>query len=221
MTTIWDYRPEVAAAVADGSLGIGLPDAALASLRRISDEIEALAVPLSRVSSLSEAEALATAGETEYRRLSEQWVATLQDLDVSPSEYAEAEKAKVPSVQRVVLPRDRDNEQWQGVLDSEEGYVAWIERQLIEEQTDDERQKNDVLAKETKGPFLRYLLVKRALVSALASVPGPSPQTISVLAALADNCMTEVEDVFLAEADYGEDDGQTVSLADVRADLGI
>ena len=91
------------------------------------------------------------------------------------------------------------------VLDSEEGYVAWIERQLIEEQTDDERQKNDVLAKETRGPFLRYLLVKRALVSALASVPGPSPQTISVLTALADKCMTEVEDVFLAEADYGED----------------
>ena len=221
MTTIVDYRPEVAAAVADGSLDIGLPDAALASLRRINDEIEALAAPLSRVSSLSEAEALATSGETEYRRLGEQWVATLHDLDVSPTEYAEAEKGKVPSVQRVVLPDDRDDEHWQGVLDSEEGYVAWIERQLIEEQTDDERQKNDVLAKETRGPFLRYLLVKRALVSALASVPGPSPQTISVLTALADKCMTEVEDVFLAQADYGEDDGQRVSLEEFRANLAL
>ena len=33
--------------------------------------------------------------------------------------------------------------------------------------------------------------------------------------------MTEVEDMFLAEADYGGDDGQTVSLADVRANLGL
>ena len=163
MTTILDYRPEVAAAVADGSLDVGLPAAALASLRRINDKIEALTTPLSRVSSLSEAEALATEGETEYRRLGEQWVATLHDLGVSPSKYAEAERERVSSVQRLVLPDSEDNEQWQGVLDSEEGYVAWIKRQIAEEQTDDERQKNEILANETTGSFLALSLGEACL----------------------------------------------------------
>ena len=221
MTTIFDHRPEIATAVADGSLGLGLPDSALASLRRINDKVEALTTPLTQVTSCSEAEALATASESEYRRLGEEWVGTLRNLDVSPADYAVAERENGPLVQRIALPDKGENEDWQGVLDSEEGYVAWAERQLIEEQNDAERQRNEILAEKTRGPFLRYLLVKRALVSAMASEPGPTSQTISALAEYADMCMTEVEDVFLASADYGEDDGERVSLEDVRANLGL
>lgn len=221
MTTILDHRPETATAVVDGSLGLGLPESALASLRRINDEVEALNAPLVQVTSSSEAEALATASEAAYRRLGEEWVATLQEMGISPADYAVAEKENGPLVQRVALPNESENEEWQSVLDSEEGYVAWVERQLIEAQSDDERQRNEKLAEETKGPFLRYLLVKRALVSALASASGTSPQTVSALAGYADKCMTEVEDIFLAHADGDGEDGEVVPLAEVRADLGL
>ena len=221
MTTIFDHRPEIATAVVDGSLGLGLPDAALDSLRRINDEIEALIAPLTQVTSLAEAAKLSEASEDAYRRLGEEWVTTLQKLDVAPADYAVAEKKHGPVVQRFALPDDGENEKWQGVLDSEEGYVSWVERQLIEGLSDATRQKDEKMAKETRGPFLRYLLAKRALVATLAADPGSFPQTISALAEYADMCMTEVEDVFLAHADYGDDDGETVSYEEVRARLGL
>ena len=45
--------------------------------------------------------------------------------------------------------------------------------------------------------------------------------TLTVLTEFADKCMTEVEDIFLGQADPDDDDGEGVPLAEVRANLGL
>ena len=107
MTTIFDFRPEVAEALANGSLDVGLAEKVRALLRRDVDRIVELIVPLTWVESLTEAEAHTDTVVVEFSRLGDAVGCrdVAHDLDVSPSEFAEARpKGKIPSVQRVVLP---------------------------------------------------------------------------------------------------------------------
>ena len=218
MTTILDYRPEVAAAIADGSLAGDIPHDARIVVARIRERVEALVAPLTRVESLADAQALAATGEVEYLHLMEEY-----DKAISGSSVLQFEVADGPGVGADLrLPNADDDERWQGALQSGEGYFDWLGRQLRNGQSDDERRQSNEIIKETLGPIGRFLLAKLALVTAFATAPPPSPATVSSLAQLADECMTEVEDVFLAHADYREDDAvEPVPYEEVRANLGL
>ena len=222
MTTILDYRPEVAEALADGSLVVGLSQDTLDSLQRINEAIEALVAPLTRVESLSEAEALAANSESEYLRLAEEWSALLVDSDFSMPDASEVDS----TLYDLHLPNVDDQEQWLGTLQSAHAYLEWakeLDRRLdsTEKISQQELLRLDAFFSVLHGPWGRYVMTRLAMRLVLANSPSSSPHAIPFLTRLADLCMTEVEDMFLAEADYGEDDGQTVLLADVRADLGL
>ena len=110
---------------------------------------------------------------------------------------------------------------WNGILQSEAACSAWFTRQTLKILDKEESQKIDRLTQLTQRPLSCFVMAKCALIAALTSQDGASPQTISALTELADNCMIEVEDLFMAEADYGEDDGQRISLEEFRANLGL
>lgn len=220
MTTIWDFQPEVSAALVEGSFWSGLSADARAALWRIDEQTKAIVAPLTHIELLADAEAFVSSAEDEYRHLSEQWAKVLRDSGVSSSQLAEDYRVRSFALRDWQLPTVEDNERWQGVLDSEGVLVEWLERQQSLAPGSEARQMGNRLAGTTVAPLLRFLLVQRAIVLALASDSGSSHRTISVLTDLADKCMTEIEDVFLGAAEY-DDDGETVSLAEVRADLGL
>ena len=221
MTTIWDFQPEVTATLTEGSFWSGLSADARAALWRTDEQTQALVAPLTRVESLAEAEALVSSTEVGYRRLAEQWAKVLRDSDVSATQLADDYRERNSALRDWQLPSIDDNERWQGVLDSEGAYVAWLTRQQGLAPSSDARLRGNQVAEETNEPLLRFLLVKRALVLAMASVPGPSPKTISALTTLVDQYMTQIEDIFLGRAGRDDDDGEVVPLAEVRADLGL
>ena len=221
MTTIWDLQPEAVAALKEGSLWSGLSADARAALVRIYDRTTALVTPLTRVESLEGAETLAASAEAEYQSLIEQWRQTLRASGITPAQFAAEQRKKSLLSQYFIIFSKYDRERWQGVLTSEAGYVAWIDRSLAVEPADDEGEEFNRLAEATTGPFSRYLLAKHAVVTLFAMTPTPLPQTLSVLTELADRCMTEVEDAFLAQAERDDDEGGVVPLAEVRADLGL
>ena len=222
MTTISDYRPEVAAAIADGSLDVGLSDDTRAELQRIHERMVALVTPMTRVVSASEAQTLAASGEAEYLRLAEVWSEVLMHSGFTLPQTDDVDAA----LYEVHLPDAHYEEQWQGTLQSARAYLEWamrLDRRLDsnEDTTKDELLRLDGLFSALHGPWGRYVMADLAIRLVLAEAPGSSPTAIPALTELADNCMTEVEDVFLAEEDYSKDDGQTVSLANIRANLGL
>ena len=220
MTTIWDYRPEVAAAVADGSLGIGLSEDALASIRHNQEQALVLLTPLTQVESLAKAEALCAKVEGEYFQLIELWAQTLRESGIDPAKFGLMAYGRTIATERMLVENESDPQRWQGILDSEVAFMDWIARHLASDRTTPQFQRNDELAGEATLPYVRYSLAKHAIAVAFAITPTPSTQTVSVLIDLADLYMTQIEDIFLAAAEY-DDDGERISLAEVRADLGL
>ena len=221
MTTISEFVHIATVPHPDEQLPEGISKSVQAELRRIEDREVEILFPLTNASTLAKAGELAAANESEYRQLVERWIATLQEATVDPTESAGVDRELTSDTQAVHLAVPEDNERWQGALQSEAGYVAWLRRQVSEGNSEVEHAQPNQLFEETVGPFLRFLMAKRALLLGMASPLGLSPETVSSLAELADNCMIEVEDLFMAEADYGEDDGQRVSLEEVKANLGL
>ena len=221
MTTIWDFQPEVAATLVEGSFWSGLPADARVALWKADERTKTLVAPLTRVESLADAEAFVSSAEAEYRGLAEQWAKVLRESGVSATQLADDYRDRNSALRDWQLPSTNDNERWQGVLDSEGAYVAWLERQQSLAPSSDARLKGNQLAAKTTEPLLRFLMVKRALVLAMESDSGSSPMTLTVLTEFADKCMTEVEDIFLGQADPDDDDGEGVPLAEVRAKLGL
>ncbi|MCY4623482.1 MAG: hypothetical protein OXC99_00515 [Chloroflexi bacterium] len=222
MTTILDYRPEIAAAVADGSLDVGLSADALTSLRQIHERMVALVAPLTRVKSLSEAEALATNNESEYLRLAEEWSRLVGASGFSQPKTQEVNAA----LYDIRLPNVDDQDQWLSTLQSVKAFLEWarkLDRRLDSNEliSQDELLKFDRLFSSLHRPWGRYVMADMAISLVVAKPSDSSPNAIPLLARLADQCITEVEDLFLAEADYGDDDGEHVSLEDVRANLGL
>ncbi len=221
MTTIWDFQPEVTAALTEGSFWSGLSADARAALWRTDEQTQALVAPLTRVESLADAEAFVGTAEAKYRSLAEQWAKVLRDSGVSATQFADDYRERNSALRDWQLPSTDDNERWQGVLDSEGAYVAWLERQQSLAPSSDARLKGNQLAAKTTEPLVCFLMVKRALVLAMESDSGSSSITLTVLTEFADKCMTEVEDIFLGQKDLDDDDGEVVSLAEVRANLGL
>ena len=221
MTTILDFRPEVAAAVADGSLDVGLSDAAVAALRGIYERNLLLIEPITHVNTLEQAESLVVKAIAQYVGLIEEWGQTLREHGVDPVQFGLTHYDKSQLDKGLSALSKSDRELWEPVLQSEAEFLAWNSRHLAQPRDSDEFQRNDELVGEALGSFLAYLMAKNGLIIVLNEPDKSSPQTVAVLTQLADNCMTEVEDVFLAHADYGEDDGQRVSLDEVRANLGL
>lgn len=217
MTTVLDYRPEVAAAVVDGSLDVGISEEALASLQRDLRRVAEILVPLTCVSSLPDAEKLAATNEAEFSLLVKEIAESLHSAGVSTQadEFTRKEVALGEPLLR------RADERWQGILQSEAAYTDWFTRQTAIAPVGDVPRKIAQLDEETRRPYSRFIMAKSALNVALTSADGASPAVVSALTELADNCMTEVEDVFLAQADYGDDDGETVSYEEVRARLDL
>ena len=221
MATILDYRPEVATAISEGKLEVSLSEDARATLGRINDRIVALVTPLTCVVSLSDAQMLVATKIDEYLRLAKQWTDILLDAGVSVAEFEEGNVGHFAH-----LPNDDDNERWQGALQSAAAYLDWAHRvnkrlDSGEEIVEEELRKVDWVMTEVYSPLARFEMAKHAIKRVLAKSSGSSSSALSALAQLADNCMTEVEDVFLAQADYGEDDGQRVSFEEFRANLAL
>ena len=217
MTTILDYRPELAAAVADGSLDVGLSKGARAVLKRDMERIVEIVVPLMSVESLPDAEAHTSAAEAEFSSLLMRVAEALPKAGLS-SHAADLTQKELERGEPLLHSVD---ERWEGILQSEAACADWFTRQTLKILDDDASQKVAHLTEQTRRPQSRFVMAKCALIAALTSKGGASPQTVSALTELADKCMTEVEDVFLAQADYGEDDGQRVSLEEFRANLAL
>lgn len=220
MTTISNFVHIATVPHLDEHLTGGISKRAQEVLRRIEEREVEILFPLTNASTLAEAEELATASETEYRRLVERWISTLQEAGVEPVESADVDIGVAYDIQGTHLNDSEDNERWQGALQSEAAYVAWLRRQVAEGNGEAKQEPQNWLFEETVGPFLRFQMAKRALLVGMASPIGLSPQTVSSLAEFADNCMTEVEDVFLGTAEYNTND-ETVSFEEIRAELGL
>ena len=220
MSTILDFVHSATASHSEECLPSGLSADMQATLRRIEQREVEILFPLTNAVRIEEVRHFAEAGEIEYRQLVEQWHTAFQDVGILPSAPAESEGEAPLDGQWIRLPDDTDNERWQGALESEAAFVAWIEAHGASTSDDEEKQQSLPL-QDIFGPFMRFQMAKRAILLAVASPLGVNPQTVSALAEFADDCMTEVEDAFLANADYGEDDGERVSLEDLRANLGL
>ena len=221
MTTIWDLQPEVTATLTEGSFWRDLSPDARAALWRTDEQTQALVAPLTRVESLAEAEAFVNSAEAAYRRLTEQWGKLLQDHHVSAAQLADDYRERNSFLRDWQLADVDDNERLQGVLDSESALFAWLVRQQGLAPNSDERLRGNEVAAEASESLQRFLLVRRTLVLVMSSKLSPSPQTISVLTRLADQYMTQIEDIFMAHAERDDDEGEVVPLAEVRADLGL
>ena len=146
MTTIWDFQPEVTAALTEGSFWSGLSADARAALWKADERTKTLVAPLARVESLADAEAFVSSVEAEYRGLAEQWAKALRDSGVSATQLADDYRERNSALRDWQLPSTNDNERWQGVLDSEGAYVAWLERQQSLAPSSDARLKGNQLA---------------------------------------------------------------------------
>ena len=221
MTTILEFVHSAATPHTSESLPAGLADHVQAALHSIEEREVEILFPLTIASTLVEAEKLALAGETEYRRLVEEWIAVRQEAGILPAVSTGTDIGSASDAQWTQLPDTMDNDRWQGALQSEAAYVAWMKRQVAVSVRDAEQEQEGLPFGEAVGPFLRFQMTKWALLLALASPLSLPPQNISALSQLADKCMTEVEDIFLGQAETDDDDGEVVPLAEVRANLGL
>ena len=217
MTTILDFRPEMAEALANGSLASGLSEKVRALLKRDTQRIVEIIVPLTFAESLTQAEAYATATEAEFTHTLLRVTESLRKVGASPHATELTDK-ELEHGEPLLGNADA---RWIGILQSESACSIWFARQALKILDEEESQKIARLTEATRRPQSRFVMAKCALIAALTSADGASPETVSALTQLADDCMSEVEDVFLAQADYSEDDGETVSLAEVRAKLGL
>ncbi len=221
MATIWEIQPEVTATVVEGSFWNGLTVDARAALWRVDERTKELVEPLTRVESLVDGEEFVSSAIPEYRSLAGQWTRLLQDSGVTATQLANDYQERNAILYSWQLPTADDKACWQSTLDSEAAYVAWLERLQGLAPRSDLRIRGNQLAAEATMPLLQFLIVKRAIVLAMSLDPGPSPKTVSTLINLADNCMSEIEDIFLGQARGSDDDDEVVSLAEVRAKIDL
>ena len=218
MTTL-TYRPELTIALADDSSLGGLSADARDELKRISQQIVTLIVPLTRVSSSTEAENLVTRAVPSYTGLARQ----LQQLLSRPDAAALKRRPFRPladSIRESTMVPVQVKEDLQGVLESVDAYMNWFRRRYGGE-TDEAKQDDFTpLVQQVVGPLTRVEVALMAICLALDEDTDSTADAIPTLAEFADRCWTEVEDLFLSLATY-DDEGGTVPLSEVRANLGL
>ena len=217
--TLLAYRPELAIALADDSGPSGVSQAVRDELRRIENAMRNLVALLTQVQSLSAAEVLAASIAPAYIELATQWGRTrLQDRESVPE--ANTRNPLFEDIHRSDMIPEDTKETLYGALESSVAYFAWIHRNYATLMVEERQHVTEVL--EQVGYDIAG--VEATLVAVgltIKGVPGSDPQAIPPLAELVDRCWTEVEDVFLSLAKHEDDDGGTVPLSEVKAELGL
>ena len=98
-------------------------------------------------------------------------------------------------------------------------YFEWIGRNYMNLLVEEKQRATEVL--EQVGHDIAGAEAARLAIGlTIKGMPGSNRQAIPVLAELVDRCWTEVEDALMSLAEYG-DEGSTVPLGEVKADLGL
>ena len=217
--TLLTYRPDLAITLADESSPTGISRNARDELKRIGQRITALVLPLTHVRSLSTAEELISPAVPEYVTLAKQANQLLSQSNVSES-ARHAFRPLTDSIRESTLVSEDIKEQLQGVLESLEEYMDWFRRNYAEETNEGKQVALTPLVQQVNDRLPRVEMAISAISLVLDENPDSTPSAIPILSELADRCWTEVEDVFLSHAQY-EDDGETVPLSEVKAELGL
>ena len=216
--TMLGYRPELAIALADESPSADLADNTRDELSRIAQQMRALVTPLTRVRSLTAATEQAASIAPEYINLAMQWgQARLQDHGSAPE--VATRSPMFDDIHRSEMIPEDIKENLYGALESSMAYFSWLTqnyKNLVGGEMPHAAAAIEKVGYVTAGAEAALL----AIGLTLRGTPESAPQAIPVLAELADRCWTEVEDVFLSLAEY-DDDGETVPLSEVKAELGL
>lgn len=118
------------------------------------------------------------------------------------------------------LVPDAVKEQLQGVLDSSDAYFEWLAN-VRQSPHDEDRERSIAKAIEAvRDHVLQGEIALNAVESIFAGTAEATADALPILAELADRCWAEVEDYFLSQAEY-DDEGDTVPLSEVKANLGL
>lgn len=217
MTTL-TYRPELAVALADAPGQSGLTEDARRELGRISEQINALIMPLTRVRSLPEAERLAASAVSDHIELATQGTQILSDAGELRTGSGVV-TSLFDSTHESPWLGEEVKEQLHGTLESLAAYVDWFWSNNAT--ADKNRQRTAAgIVKQVQYPIAQAVMALSALALLLTGKADALPEVIPVLADLADHCMTEVEDAFLGLVEHGDSE-DAVPLSEVKAKLGL
>ena len=216
--TLLDYRPELAIARVDDSSSKALPPSTRDTLRDLHEQITALVVPLTRVQLLSEAERLASLAAPDYIALATQR-AQLLSAD-APRLGTDAVSPLTDSIRESALMSNDIKEQLYGALESFAAYVDWFHRNNANTASEDKQRTVTAIVQHVQDYVAQAGMALSALKLVLSENSRSTSESIPVLAELVDRCWTEVEDVFLSLAKH-DDEGGTVPLSEVKAELGL
>ena len=221
--TLLAYRPELATALEEESIGRDLSKDARQELMRIHKQITALTIPLTRAQSLPDAEKVVTRIESDYLHLGERWTELLLASGLAYEKLGGINEQLPDKLSKAEFVDPEVKQQWSSVLDSAHASAAWLNQRGDDALRTDNQEDIALVANVTeqaRSPVVRFEAVKNAIDLILSEAPGATPKAIPMLVELADRCWTEVEDVFLSLAEY-DDDGGTVPLSEVKTELGL
>lgn len=213
------YRPELATDLVSDSSPAGLAESKRTELSQIEQQMHALVAPLTKVHSMPMAEEQALLVAPGYLYLVMEWGRTWLRSHGSLPE-ADNRSPLLEDLRSSDMVSEDVRQKLFGALESSMGYFGWIHRRYENLTADEKRRVNEVL--EQVG--LNVAAAEAALLAigmTIKKMPGSTPQAIPVLAEFVDRCWTEVEDAFMSLAGYGDDEGGTVPLSEVRAELGL
>ena len=218
MTTL-TLRPELAAELTDYSSPSGSAEDTRAELNQIEQQMHTLVAPLTRVRALPVAEEEAVLVAPGYIYLVMQWGQTwLRTHDSLPE--VNTRSPIFADIQRSDMISEDVRHKLFGALESSMGYFDWIRRSYKSLAAEEHQRVTEVL--EQVG--LDVAVAEAALLAigmVIKGMPGSTAMAIPVLAELVDRCWTEVEDALMSLTEYGDDNGDTVPLSEVKAQLGL
>ena len=212
------YRPDPAAEFTNESLPAGSTENMQAELSQIEQQMHALVAPLTQVHTLPMAEEQAVLVAPGYMYLVMQWGQTWLRGHGSLPEVS-SRSPLFDDIQDSDMVAEDVRQKLFGALESSMGYFNWIHRSYEDLAAEEKRRVTEVL--EQIG--LDVAAAEAALLAVgmvIKGMPGSTPMAIPALAEFVDRCWTEVEDALMSLAEY-DDDGDTVPLSEVRADLGL
>ena len=212
------YPPELVIAFGD-SLPSDLSEDVRDKRKRIVEQIEMVLRPLTQVRSLAAAERLILNAGPDYRALATQCADLQSNID-APGPAARFVDPFANIIRESTLISEDAKEQLYGALESSAAYIDWFHRSVANAIGEDEQRAFAAIIQQVVDHLERAGMALTAIGLILKEPPDSTPKAIPILAELADRCWTEVEEVFLGLAAY-DDDGETVPLAEVKAELGL
>ena len=214
--TLLTCRPELALALSDEPPMNGSADEGRDEFSRIAQRMRALVASLSRVHSLSAAQAARVAPE--YVGLAMQWAeARRQHPELAPETDAGSPLFDLFDQSDMIPGATR--ERLYGALKSSTAYFDWLTRNYDSIAGGEMPHTADVVDRAgyaiagAEAAFLAIGLI-------LKGVSGSAFDALPILAELVDRIWTEVEDAFMSLAEYDNESG-AVPLSEVKAELGL